>query len=100
MKAFKLKISDTLVHAIAKAFEAGKNLVNQGELKAFYLKEYPDTQLPPEKEKKAKKGKKDKAGKKGKKPKSEEAPDAIENEVKIKSKKTKQKSNTSKVKLT
>ncbi|XP_033217866.1 leucine-rich repeat-containing protein 74B-like isoform X2 [Belonocnema kinseyi] len=58
VKTFKLKLSDTLIKAIAKAFSIGKNLVDQRELKAFYLKEYPDTQLPPEKEKKIKKDKK------------------------------------------
>lgn len=90
MKTFKLKLSDTLVQAIAKAFSIGKNLVDQGELKAFYLKEYPGTQLPPEKEKKTKKdkkSKKDKNDKETKEPKSEEEP----NEVKFKDKTTKSK---------
>lgn len=53
VKEFKLKFSKTLVEEIMNVFEGTKkNTVDQGLLKSFYLKEYPDTRAPTQKKKK------------------------------------------------
>ena len=106
MEIFKLKLSKTLANAIAKAFEIRKNLVDLNELKAYYSKEYPDTQLPPKKEKKSKNEKTDKKQKKhmknekpDKKVKIDEISKTKKKKVTIKNKNTKLKSTVKEVKL-
>lgn len=46
VKDFKLKLSTSLINEIMSAFKGPKNTVDQGLLKSFYLKEYPEI-MPP-----------------------------------------------------
>lgn len=55
VKKFKLKLSKTLVEEIMNVFEGTKkNTVDQGLLKSFYLKEYPETREVAKKKEKEK----------------------------------------------
>ncbi|XP_024937881.1 uncharacterized protein LOC107264886 [Cephus cinctus] len=47
VKAFKIKLSESLVNEICNAFATSKTVVDQGALKAYYLEAYPDTTPPP-----------------------------------------------------
>lgn len=68
VKEFKIKLSDTLVHALMSAFLNANKKVDQTAMKARYLQEYPKTTAPPPPLAKKKKGKEKKAdGKKQKK---------------------------------
>ncbi|XP_023290191.1 leucine-rich repeat-containing protein 74A-like [Orussus abietinus] len=59
IKKFKLKLSESLVEEIMKAFSGPKQVVDQGAIKSYFLEQYPDTRPPsPPTEKKAKKAKK------------------------------------------
>ncbi|KAF7382384.1 hypothetical protein HZH68_015303 [Vespula germanica] len=47
IRDFKLKLSKSLIKEIISAFPGPKKTVDQGLLKAVYLKEFPDTKPPP-----------------------------------------------------
>ncbi|KAK2576460.1 hypothetical protein KPH14_005791 [Odynerus spinipes] len=56
IRDFRLRLSKSLIDEIIAAFPAPRKTVDQGLLKAVYLKEFPNTKPPPEKPSK-KKGK-------------------------------------------
>ncbi|CAD6231890.1 GSCOCG00001638001-RA-CDS, partial [Cotesia congregata] len=48
IKSAKIKLSESLITEISKAFEIGDDAIDLSILKQFYLKEYPEaTELPP-----------------------------------------------------
>lgn len=66
VKDFRLKLSQSLVNEIIIAFAGTRHTVDQKLLKSVYMKQYPDTKLPPEKPVKKKKKAKAKGKKKTK----------------------------------
>ncbi|XP_046468166.1 uncharacterized protein [Neodiprion pinetum] len=88
VKAFKIKLSETLIHALMTAFPGANKKVDQAAMKALYLQQYPDTTAPPPPVPKKKKGKQEKLGRK----KQEEQVDDVPQESKSTSKKAKVKS--------
>ncbi|XP_046737178.1 uncharacterized protein LOC124405954 [Diprion similis] len=60
VKGFKIKLSETLIHALMTAFPGANKKVDQAAMKAFYLQQYPDTIAPPPPTPKKKKGKRKK----------------------------------------
>lgn len=47
IKKFKLKLSQSLVNELIRAFELETSQIDLMALKKCYLKEFPDTQPPP-----------------------------------------------------
>nr|XP_034176814.1 uncharacterized protein LOC117602658 [Osmia lignaria] len=66
VKNFRLKLSQSLINEIIIAFAGPRHTVDQNLLKSIYMKQYPDTKLPPEKPVKKKKKAKAKGKKKTK----------------------------------
>lgn len=83
VKAFKIKLSESLVDALMAAFAGANKKVDQTTMKAIYLEQYPDTRAPPISMAKKRKGRKTKpAGKNKKERKADETEEKHEDKGK------------------